>query len=630
MNVLSAESLSKSYNDRWLFKELTLGLSQGDKVALVGANGTGKTTLLRTLGGILPADGGNVSLRNGLRRAYLEQQPNPDPELTIEQTIFTADNPIATAVKNYERAITHSDTTDDQMQDALHAMEEHNAWDYEARVHQVLGKLSIHDLDQKVGSLSGGQRKRVALAQLVLSEPDMILLDEPTNHLDLEAIEWLENYLRSAQVTLLMVTHDRYFLDNVTNSICELERGQLYRYEGNYSYFLEKKAERLANAQTVIDKARNLMTKELEWMRRQPKARGTKAKYRIEAFGELKEIASQNLRIDSMKLDVLQKRQGGKVLELENVTKQFGANLVLKNFSYIFRKGDRIGLVGRNGVGKSSFLNTITGRLAPDSGEVIWGQTTRVGYYTQEIDNLNPDNRIIDEVKEIAEFVPLSDGTQVSVSKLLEMFLFPPAQQYGLIGKLSGGERRRLQLLKVLVASPNFLILDEPTNDLDLDTLNVLEEFLEQFQGCLVLVSHDRYFMDHLVDHLFIFEGEGKIKDYNGNYSDYRDEQDELEAPTKPSALSPNKSNSPSPPQGGEKGSGGERGAPRKLTSKEQSELDKLPAQIEALEAKSRTLTEQLTAAGSDFKRIQTLSKEIETLTKETDQKTERWMELGG
>ena len=511
MNYLSAENIAKTFNDRWLFKEISVGISKGEKIALVGENGTGKTTLLRILTGELKSDTGLVSVREGVKIGYLTQQPMAAAGLTVTEIIFNESNEIAAVVKEYEDCIHHPDTSAQRMQNVLEKMEELNAWDYDAKVQEITSKLGIIDLDQKFEELSGGQRKRVFMAQMLLTEPDLIIMDEPTNHLDLEAIEWLETYLSGQNITLIMVTHDRYFLDNVANEIIELDRGKLYRYKGKYAYFLEKKSEREEILKVEVSKARNLLKKELDWMRRQPRARGTKAKYRIEAFYELQDKASQNLKKDKIELDILGTRQGGKILELHHVSKSYGGKLLVDDFSYIFKKKDRIGVVGKNGVGKSTFLDILTNKINPDKGERIPGVTTKIGYFTQETEDLNPAHRVIEEVKEIAEFITLADGTSVSASKFLDLFLFPPEKQYTFIEKLSGGERKRLQLLKILVTNPNFLILDEPTNDFDIETLNVLEDFLEKFTGCLVLVSHDRYFMDHLVDQLFIFEGESPI-----------------------------------------------------------------------------------------------------------------------
>ena len=522
MNYLSAENLSKSFHDKWLFKDITLGIGQGEKLALVGNNGVGKSTLLKILTGEIQSDSGKVSMRDGIKTGFLTQEPRVKDSVTVKDVLFSDSNEIAKVVKEYEDCLQHPDVSPERMQAALEKMEDLKAWDYEAKVHEIIGKLGVPDLDKTFGQLSGGQRKRIFLAQLLIAEPDLIIMDEPTNHLDLTAIEWLENFLAGQQITLIMVTHDRYFLDNVATEIIELDRGQLYRYKGNYAYFLEKKEAREEMLKVEVSKARQLLKKELEWMRKQPRARGTKAKYRIDAYYDLKEIASQDLRREKLELDVKESRQGGKILEVHHISKKYGELPIVNDFSYVFKKSDRIGVVGKNGIGKSTFLDMLTGKLKPDTGEIIPGVTTKYGYFTQETITLNPGHRVIEEVKEIAEYITMGDGTQLSASKFLETFLFPPEKQYNFIDKLSGGEKKRLQLMKLLITSPNFLILDEPTNDFDIDTLNVLEDFLINFKGCLLLVSHDRYFMDHLVDQLFVFEGDGVIRLFNGNYSDYR------------------------------------------------------------------------------------------------------------
>ncbi len=615
MNYLSAESLSKSFNDRWLFKDLTLGISQGDKMALVGENGTGKSTLLKILTGQIPQDSGVVSIREGVKLGYLTQQPNVVGNPSVKEIIFDKNNKIASVVKDYEECIHHPETSPERMQQVLDLMEEYNAWDYDAKVQTITGKLGVVDLDQKFDELSGGQRKRVFLAQMLLSEPDLIIMDEPTNHLDLEAIEWLESYLSGQLITLLMVTHDRYFLDNVANEIIELDRGKLYRYDGNYAYFLEKKSEREEMLKTEVGKARQLMKKELEWMRKQPRARGTKAKYRVDAFYEIQDKASQNIKKDRLELDMQEARQGGKVMELHHVSKSYGAAKMVDDFSYIFKKKDRIGIVGKNGVGKSTFMDLLTGASKPDKGEIIHGVTTRIGYFTQEVEDLNPAHRVIEEVKEIAEYITMADGTQISASKFLETFLFPPEKQYNIVEKLSGGEKKRLQLLKVLVKNPNFLVLDEPTNDFDIDTLNVLEDFLEKFNGCLLLVSHDRYFMDHLVDQLFIFEGDGKIRPFNGNYSDYRTwVEEEEEQKSKPVATKVIKEEVPSDK--------------KKLSFKEKQEFDQLQPDIQKLEQAKTELTSELNSGISDHQQLQKLAEEIKKLDEKIDAKTLRWLEL--
>jgi ABC transport system ATP-binding/permease protein len=614
VNYLSAESLAKSFNDRWLFKDITLGISQGDKMALVGENGTGKSTLLKILTSQLAADEGVISIREGIKLGYLTQQPNVAGHLSVNEIIFDKNNKVASVVKDYEACIHDPSTSGDRMQELLELMEEYNAWDYDAKVQMITSKLGITDLDQKFDELSGGQRKRVFLAQMLLAEPDLIIMDEPTNHLDLEAIEWLESYLAGQQITLLMVTHDRYFLDNVANLILELDRGKLYRYKGNYAYFLEKKSDREEMLKTEVSKARNLLKKELEWMRKQPRARGTKAKYRIDAYYDLKDKASINLKKDRLELDVQEARQGGKILELHNVSKSYGASKMVDKFSYIFKKKDRIGIVGKNGVGKSTFLDLLTGASKPDSGELIPGVTTKIGYFTQEVEDLNPTHRVIEEVKEIAEYITLADGTQLSASKFLDTFLFPPEKQYNIIEKLSGGEKKRLQLLKVLVRNPNFLVLDEPTNDFDIDTLNVLEDFLEKFNGCLVLVSHDRYFMDHLVEELFIFEGDGVIRPFNGNYSDYRTwlEEKEEVVESKPEPI----------PAKEVKESG------KKLSFKEKQEFENLQGEIQSLEKKKTELTTRLNSGITDHIKLQEIAAQIQELDDQIESKTFRWLEL--
>jgi ABC transport system ATP-binding/permease protein len=618
LNLLSAELVSKTFDDKWLFRDISLGISQGEKFALVGNNGVGKSTLLRILTGEIQPDNGKVSVRQGVRVAFLTQQPSVDERLSVKDILFNESNEIARVVKEYEDCIHHPDTSAERMQAVLEKMEELKAWDYEAKVHEVIGRLGVPDIDKKFGELSGGQKKRIFLAQLLLQEPDLIIMDEPTNHLDLSAIEWLENYLQGTNITLIMVTHDRYFLDTVATEIIELDRGQLYRYKGNYAYFLEKKAEREEILKAEVSKARNLLKKELEWMRRQPRARGTKAKYRIEAFYGLQEKASQDLKKDKLELDIKEARQGGKILEVEKISKSFGDQKIVDNFSYVFKKKDRIGVVGKNGIGKSTFLDMLTGKTRPDKGEIIPGVTTKFGYFTQEVITLNPNNRLIEEVKAIAEFITLSDGSQVSASKFLDTFLFPPEKQYNYVSKLSGGEKKRLQLLKLLVTNPNFLILDEPTNDFDIDTLNVLEDFLDKFNGCLLLVSHDRYFMDHLVDQLFIFEGDGEIKLFNGNYTDYRDWLEEqegneaLKTGTQKEIITKTDNSS----------------LKKKASFKEKQEYDGLQAEIQKLETQKSEFEAKLNSGVTDHQQLQTWAAEVQKLSSQIDAKTMRWLEL--
>lgn len=616
MNYLSAEAVAKTYNDKWLFRDITLGISQGEKFALVGSNGVGKSTLLRILTGEIHPDAGKVSVRQGIRMGYLTQQPTVSDDTPVKDVLFSESNEVAKVVKEYEDCLSHPDISAERMQAVLERMEELKAWDYEAKVHEVIGKLGVPDTDKKFGELSGGQKKRIFLAQLLLQEPDLLIMDEPTNHLDLTAIEWLETFLAGQSITLIMVTHDRYFLDSVATEIIEIDRGQLFRYKGNYAYFLEKKEQREEILKAEVSKARNLLKKELEWMRRQPRARGTKAKYRIEAFYELKDIASQDLRKEKLELDIKEARQGGKILEVDHIFKNYGTLPIVTDFSYVFKKHDRIGVVGKNGVGKSTFLDMLVGKSKPDSGEIWPGVTTKFGYFTQESVTLNPNNRLIEEVKEIAEFITLSDGSQVSASKFLDSFLFPPEKQYNYIEKLSGGEKKRLQLLKLLVTNPNFLILDEPTNDFDIDTLNVLEDFLDKFTGCLLLVSHDRYFMDHLVNQLFVFEGDGHIRLFNGNYSDYREWMEEQEAMPAPQPSTPAAAQTPAV------------GGKKKASFKEKQEYEKLQEEIDLLEKRKQQVADLMNAGSTDHQQLQQWAEEIRQVGDLLDQKTLRWMEL--
>ncbi len=615
MNYLSAELVSKAFNDKWLFKDISLGISQGEKFALVGSNGVGKSTLLKIFTGELNSDTGKVVVRDGIRVGVLTQQREVNDNVPVKDILFDSSNKVAAAVKEYEDCLHHPEVPSERMQAALERMEEFNAWDYDAKVHEVTTKLDVPDLDKKFGQLSGGQKKRIFLAQLLLASPDLIIMDEPTNHLDLSAIEWLESYLAGPTITLIMVSHDRYFLDNVANEIIELDRGQLYRYKGNYAYFLEKKSDREEMLKTEVAKARNLLKKELDWMRRQPRARGTKAKYRIDAFYELKEKASQELRKDRMELDIRESRQGGKILEVEKISKKYGDQVIIKNFSHVFKKFDRIGVVGKNGIGKSTFLDILTRKSKPDTGEVIPGVTTKFGYFTQDTMTLNPNHRIIEEVKEIAEFITLSDGSQVSASKFLDNFLFAPEKQYTYVEKLSGGEKKRLQLLKLLVTSPNFLVLDEPTNDFDIDTLNVLEDFLDKFTGCLLLVSHDRYFMDHLVDQLFVFEGDGEIRLFNGNYTDYRDSLADAEMESAVKEVSAPKIVTPDSDK-------------KKVSPKVKREYQDLEQEIARLEADKAIIVDKLNQGSASHEQLTEWSKAIKEFTDQIEEKSARWLEL--
>lgn len=618
MNFLSAENISKSFTERWLFKNINVGIAEGQKVALVGINGCGKSTLLKVLAGHLPPDSGAVSFRKGVTVGFLDQNPDLKLEHTVYESLFDANSETIKAVRAYEAAIESGDG--DAMQVAMERVDELNAWDYDSRVKEIIAKTGLDNLDQKISTLSGGQKKRVALAQLLIEDPQFIIMDEPTNHLDLETIEWMETYLTQKNKTLLLVTHDRFFLDAVVDQILELEDGNIFKYEGDYSYFLEKKAEREQIKDAEIDKARNLMRKELDWIRRQPKARGTKAKYRVDAFYELKEKAEQRQIQQKLELNLKTSRLGGKIIEAEKISKSFGGKTLVKDFSYVFKKKDRIGIIGKNGVGKSTFLNMLQGLLPPDTGRIDKGQTVTFGYFSQMGMDIPEDQRIIEVVKEIAEFIETGDGERISASAFLTLFLFPPAMQYTYVSKLSGGEKKRLQMLCILVRNPNFLILDEPTNDLDLITLSVLEEFLLNFGGCLLIVSHDRYFMDKLADHLFIFEGEGKIKDYPGNYSQYREwaeEQEEL-AQAKLEA----KITTPEPLVPGPKAES------KKMSYIEKKEYETIEQELEALETEKQTSIDLLNAGSDDHKLLAEWAKKIKECTQQIDNKTERWLAL--
>ena len=620
MNYLSAENISKSFGDKWLFKGMTLGLSRGDKVALIGANGTGKTTLMTILAGLTPPDEGVVSVRKDIRVGYLDQAPDFDAQLPVIEVIFSGKNPVAAAVKEYERALVLGD--DAVLARAIEQVDSLEAWDFEARVKEILGKLGIYDVEAKIGTLSGGQRKRVALAKVLIESPDLVILDEPTNHLDLSMVEWLENYLNTQNTTLLLETHDRYFLDTVCNVIVELDNGNLYTYKGNYAYFLEKKAEREAVEASEIDKARNLYRKELDWIRRQPKARGTKAKYRVDAFEDTKEKAHQRKYDNQIELNIKSTRLGSKIVELNSVGKKYGDKTIINNFLYTFKKGDRIGIVGKNGAGKSTLLNMITGELRPDNGQVVRGDTVQFGYYTQSDLEYKDGQRVVDWVKDVAEVIRLGTGQTVTASQYLQAFLFPPNKQGTMIEKLSGGEKRRLQLLRVMMHEPNFLILDEPTNDLDITTLNVLEEFLMNFPGCLVIVSHDRYFLDRLVDHLFVFEDNGHIRDFPGNYTDYRNflaENKEQAAAAKQTVAARPQAPSATPVSAPAK---------RKLSFKEQREFETLESDMAKLESQKLDFVEKMNAGVGSHEDFATWAKAVERITEELEEKEMRWLEL--
>lgn len=615
MSILSTEQLGHAFNDNWLLKELYLGLEKGDRVALVGINGTGKSTLLRILSGTLSPTQGKVVTERDLRIGYLEQDPKFNENESISDFIYSINNVQQQLIREYEELISNEHPDEKRLNYLMDELSNQNAWEYEFEIKSILGRLGIEHLDQKIKTLSGGQRKRLALAKLLIDDPDVYILDEPTNHLDIETIEWLESFLTTGQKTILLVTHDRYFLDNVSNQIFELDRGKLFAYKGDYSYYLDKKAEVTAAEDAAFDKNSNLLRRELEWMRRQPKARTTKSKSRIDAFYDLEEKTKGRQVKSQLELSVNVSRQGNKILELAHVSKGFNKVVTISDFSYTFKKGDRIGVAGKNGTGKSTLLNLVTGTIKPDRGTVTIGETTVFGYYRQGGLEFKDDERVLDVVKNVAEYIKMADGKMLTASQVLTHFLFPPAKQYGMVDKLSGGEKKRLQLMRVLMKNPNFLILDEPTNDLDIDTLNVLEDFLLNFSGVLMLVSHDRYLVDRLIDQLFIFEGNGSVCIYAGNYTDYRLEQDELNAASKNV-----KKVSPVVEV--------KKKEINKLSFKEEKELENLENEIQILEKALLGLTEQLNAGVVEYDKLSVISSQIELLTNQLDAKTASWLKL--
>jgi len=612
---LSAENLGHSFHDHWLFKNLTIGINRGRRVALVGINGAGKSTLLKLLAGqFLPVEGKVVQARD-LRMGYLEQDPSFDKAYTISDYIFHSDNKQQQLIRQYEELLENDPDNTKAIDKITEEISDSNAWEYEYKIKTILGRLDIHHLNQKIDTLSGGQKKRLALARLLIEDPDVYLLDEPTNHLDIDTIEWLEKLMTEGAKTILMVTHDRYFLDNVCNEILEIDNGKIIPYLGNYGYYLEKKAERESTLELQFQKNTNLLKKELEWMRRQPQARGTKSKARIDAFYDLEEKTKNSGLKGKVELSVKTARQGNKILELHHLYKGFNKQNLVEDFNYVFKKGDRIGLAGKNGSGKSTLLNMITGGLAPDKGTVEKGETTVMGYFHQSGIVFNEGDRVIDVVKNVAEFITMADGKTISASALLTLFLFPPKKQYGFIANLSGGEKKRLQLMNLLMKNPNFLILDEPTNDLDIDTLNVLEEFLTNYTGVLMLVSHDRYLLDKLTDQLFIMEGEGHVKIFNGNYSSYRYEQEIAKQEAKNNLITEKTEPKAQPKKS-------------KLSFKELKELEGLDKEIAAIENKIKALTEELNSGSLDHQQLIDLARQIEVLNNQMDEKSIRWIEL--
>ena len=615
MNYLNVENISKSYGELSLFENLSFSIHKDQKIAFVAKNGTGKTTILNILSGKDTPDSGQIIYRKDLRTTFLSQEPVLDQSLNVEETILKSDNPILNVIKTYHQALENPEDSK-LYQTAFDDMERYQAWDFETQYTQILFKLKLVDLDQKVSELSGGQQKRLALANTLLSKPDLLILDEPTNHLDLEMIEWLEAFFAKENITLFMVTHDRYFLERVCSEIIELDEGCIYNYKGNYSYYLEKKEERIEREAIETNKSKQLFKKELGWMRRQPKARTTKSKSRIDDFYEIKERASKRRNDHEIQLEINMERLGSKILEIYKVSKAFDEKLILDKFEYVFQRGERIGIIGKNGTGKSTFLNMITGGLQPDSGKIIQGETIKFGYYTQDGIKAKPMQKVIDVVRDYGDYIPLMKGKQISAQQLLERFLFSRKKQYDFVEKLSGGERKRLYLCTVLIQNPNFLILDEPTNDLDIVTLNVLENFLLDFPGCLLVVSHDRYFMDKIVDHLFVFRGEGMVEDFPGNYSDFRTYEDSTSISSEPKKLATNnKEITPKQSQ-------------TKLSFNEQKELKNLESKLKSLEFDKKELESQFLVEDISIDTIETLSANLKKVLQVIEDKELRWLEL--
>lgn len=619
ISYLQVDNLSKRFGEQILFEGISFGIGKGQKVALIAKNGMGKSTLLRIIAGKESSENGTTIFRNDITIGYLEQDPQLNAENTVFEEVFNSDSPVLNIIKAYEKAVTENDS--DALEKLIPDMDSHSAWDYDNTIKQILSELKIITYDKKIKYLSGGQKKRVGLAKVLISNPDFLILDEPTNHLDIEMTEWLEEYLEKSNANLLMVTHDRYFLDRVCNQIIEIDDFGLFSYDGNYSYYLEKRDERIENRNTVIDKAKNLLRTEQEWMRRMPRARSHKAQYRIDNFYKIKEIASQNTSDNKLELDIQGQRLGKKILELEHVCKSFDGHCVLNDFSYKFVRGEKIGIIGKNGVGKSTFLNIITQNIQPDSGTIEIGETVVYGYYRQSGIQFNDNDRAIDIVKDIAERIDLGNGRVMSASQFLEYFMFTDKQQYSLVGKLSGGERRRLYLLTILMKNPNFLILDEPTNDLDIVTLNVLEEYLKSFRGCLIIVSHDRFFTDKVVDRIFAFEGVGRIKDFPGNYTIYKNQKEEQEErELKEKKESAERKDTRNVPEEKEK--------KRKLTFKERQEMEQLEKDMKTLNQEKTDAETALNSGTLPPEVLMEKSKRIAEILCALDEKEMRWLEL--
>ncbi|WP_072402462.1 ABC-F family ATP-binding cassette domain-containing protein [Flaviramulus basaltis] len=614
MNYLTVENISKSYGELILFEDISFSVHKDQKIAFVAKNGTGKTSILNILSGDDQADSGNVIYRKDIKVSFLSQDPKFDENLTIEETIFASDNPILKVISDYEKALLNPNDSE-VYQKAFEAMERHQAWDFETLYKQILFKLKLEDLSQKVSILSGGQKKRLALANALINKPDLLVLDEPTNHLDLEMIEWLESFFTKENITLFMVTHDRFFLERVCNEIIELDEGQLYSYKGNYSYYLEKREARIEQEAVETGKAKQLFKKELDWMRRQPKARTTKSKSRIDDFADIKHRAHQRRNDHEVQLELNMERLGSKILEFHKVSKSFKDKTILDGFNYMFQKGERIGIIGKNGTGKTTFLNILTETSKPDSGKVIKGDTIKFGYYTQSGIDIKPEQKVIDVIREFGDYIPLKKGRQISAQQLLERFLFSRKKQYDFVEKLSGGERKRLYLCTILIQNPNFLILDEPTNDLDIVTLNVLESFLLDFPGCIIVVSHDRYFMDKVVDHLFVFRGEGVVEDFPGNYTDYRVYEDSQPVI---SNVSEDKKEKQSWKQNEAK----------KLSYNEEKELKNIESKLKSLAFDKKELESKFHNPDLSQDKINKLSEDLQKIIDTIEAKEERWFEL--
>ncbi len=611
MNYLNVENISKSYGEVTLFKGITFSIHKGQKIAFIAKNGTGKTSILKIISGEDSSDSGNITYRKNIAVSFLSQDPKFDDSLTIEESVFNSDNPILKVIANYEKAILNSEDVENY-QKAFEEMELFQAWDFETQYKQILFKLKLDKINQKVGELSGGQKKRLSLANALINRPDLLILDEPTNHLDLEMIEWLESYFAKENITLFMVTHDRYFLERVCNEILELDQGELHSYKGNYSYYLDKRKDRVERQAIEHGKVKQLFKKELSWMRKQPKARTTKSKSRIDDFKEIRRLAHQRRVEHEVQLELNMERLGTKIVELVKVSKSYENKVILDQFNYMFQRGERVGIIGKNGTGKSSFLDILTAKTSPESGKIIIGDTIKFGYYTQNGIKVKEDQKVIDVVRNFGDFIPLKKGRQISAQQLLERFLFSRQKQYDFVEKLSGGERKRLYLCTVLIQNPNFLILDEPTNDLDIVTLNVLESFLLDFPGCVIVVSHDRYFMDKVVDHLLVFKGEGEVEDFPGNYSDYRSYEDSKPIFKK----EPKKDKIWKVPQ------------KNKLSYNEEKELKNIETRIKSLVYKKKELEKEFIDDSLSQDKILLMSKELEKVINEINTKEERWFEL--